>query len=194
MVSVGQEIGELLDLEAARVTIGLTDRQIVSVALGTPVVVTIEAYPQRVFEGTILRVGAAADEGSKKFPAEIEIDNADRRLLPGMVVRVELELSSEAPRLVIPREALVQEYGLGFVFVLSAESDGELRATRRRVSSRELPHDPTFVEISSGLQEGERVAVSGVRALRDGVRVRTRAVAIGGAVSRPGVGAEADAS
>jgi membrane fusion protein (multidrug efflux system) len=190
VVSVGQEIGELLDLGAARVKIGLSDRQIVALEAGATVAVEVEAYPGESFAGTILRVGAAADEGTKRFPAEIEIANADRRLLPGMVVRVELDLASGSQRMLVPREALVREFGLGFVYVLAADEDGSLRAQRRRVDARLLPFDPAYVEISSGLADGERVAVSGVRALRDGMRVSARSLAVGEA----SLDAEADAS
>lgn len=191
VVGVGQEIGELLDLESARVTIGLSDRQIVSLRPGAPVTVALEAYGGERFPGRVLRVGAAADEATKRFPLEIEVDNADRRLLPGMVARVELDLAARTERLLVPREALVSEFGLGFVFVLTPDERGELRAHRRRVTSRELPFDPALVEISSGLEEGERIAVSEVRALRDGMRVRTRGLAVGEALPAAGDGADA---
>jgi multidrug efflux pump subunit AcrA (membrane-fusion protein) len=154
--------------------------------------VALEAYGGERFPGRVLRVGAAADEATKRFPLEIEIDNADRRLLPGMVARVDLDLATRAERLLVPREALVSEFGLGFVFVLTPDERGELRAHRRRVVPRELPFDPALVEISSGLEEGERIAVSEVRALRDGMRVRVRGLAVGGAL--PAAEDEADAS
>ena len=192
VVSVGQEIGELLDLESARVTIGLSDRQIVSLTPGAPASVRVEAHPNEVFEGTVLRVGAAADAASRRFPAEIELANPDRRLLPGMVVRVEFDVGFEAPRLLVPREAVIHEFGLGFVYLLVAEEDGVLRVRRRSVSALELPFDPAFVEIASGLRDGERIAVSGVRGLRDGMAVRSRGIAFGGPTPKPGT--EADAS
>lgn len=184
VVGVGQEIGELLDLSSARVTIGLSDRQIVALRPGAPASVEIEAYPGERMPGTVLRVGAASDEGTKRFPVEIEIDN-DGRLLPGMVARVELDLASEESRLLVPREALLEEFGLAFVFVLAGDDEGALRAERRRVVSRGLPFDPASVEIAAGLAEGERIAVSEVRELRDGMRVRPKAIAVGGRERAP---------
>lgn len=191
VVSVGQEIGELLDLESARVTIGLSDRQIVSLTPGAPASVRVEAHPNEVFEGTVLRVGAAADAASRRFPAEIELANPDHRLLPGMVVRVEFDVASEVPRLLVPREAVIHEFGLGFVYVLVAEEDGVLRVRRRSVSALELPFDPAFMEIASGLRDGERIAVRGVRGLRDGMPVRSRGIAFGGPTPKPGTDADA---
>lgn len=177
-VREGQELGELLDLSAARTTIGLTDRQVVEVRPGQPVEVAVEAWPNRSFEGVILRVGVAAREDTRKFPVEIELENADRRLLPGMVARISLDLAGESDRIVLPREAVVEEFGLHFVYVVGEHEDGAQRAERRRVVVRSLPFDPGRLEIESGLSPGERVAVSGVASLRDGARVRGRDVAI----------------
>ena len=171
----GQELGEILDLSAARTTVGLSDRQIVAVRAGAPASIVLEAHPNRSFDGRVLRVGAAADS-SKKFPVEIEFENPDGLLMPGMVGRVRLDLSDSQRRIQIPREALAEEYGQRFVYVL--EPDGEGLVSRRRpVSVRDLPFDPGQVEVDDGLREGERIAVSGVRLLSDGALVRARVVA-----------------
>lgn len=186
-VRMGQELGELLDVSAARVILGLSDRQITTVKAGEPIELTAEAYPNRRFDGEILRVGAASDR-SKKFPVEVEFDNSDGALLPGMIVRVHLDLADAQDRVFVPREALASEYGRGFVYVLK---DGV--AMRRDVSVRELPFDPSRVEILNGLSGGERVAVSGVRLLTDGARARVRG-APSPAVAAPAPGsASADA-
>ena len=137
-VGIGQPLGELLDLSAARITIGLSDRQIVTVRAGEPVAVSIEAHPQQAFEGAILRVASAAERDTFKFPVEIEVPNPERRILPGMVARVSLDLGSADDRLIVPRESVGREFGLRFVFLI--EDDGErLRVRRRRVEVRELP-------------------------------------------------------
>jgi membrane fusion protein (multidrug efflux system) len=176
-VRVGQELGELLDLSTARVTIGLSDRQIVGVRAGQLVELAIEALPNESFEGQILRVGVAARRDSRKFPVEIELDNAERRLLPGMVARVTLELGGETNRILVPREAVVGEFGLRFVYVVSPAENGSLRADRRRIAQRDLPFDPGRVEVTRGLAPGDLVAVSAVQSLRDGASVRTGDVA-----------------
>ena len=173
-VRVGQELGELLDLSTARTTLGLSDRQVVGVASGSRVAVRVEALPNEVFEGEILRVGVAAERDSRKFPVEVEIQNPEGRLLPGMIARVELALGGGQERIVVPREALVQEFDLRFVYLVLPDDDGVLRAQRRRVSVRDLPFDPSQVEVTAGLDVGDRVAVSGVRSLSNGTLVRSR--------------------
>ena len=170
-VREGQQLGELLDLDTARVTLGLSDRQVVAVRTGQPVSLVVEAYPQELFDGSILRVGAASDAVSRKFPVEVEVPNDQRRLLPGMVVRVTLDLGSAQPRTVIPREATADEFGLRFVYRIE-EQAGALVARRRRIGVRELPFRPGEFEVLSGLAEGDEIALTATRQLRDGERIR----------------------
>jgi membrane fusion protein (multidrug efflux system) len=176
-VSAGQRLGELLDLSTARVQIGLSDREVVAVRAGHPATVRVEAYAGETFDGEILRVGAAADVVSKKFPVEIELPNPDARLLPGMVATVILDLGEAELRTVIPRDATLDEFGLRFVWVVERDaSDGDWVARRRRVAVRPLPFRPGEFEVLSGLAEGEEIAITGMRQLRDGERVRRGAV------------------
>lgn len=171
----GQELGELLDVSSARTTVGLADHQIVHVEPEQSVDVVVEALPNRTFAGTILRVGRAADARTKKFPVEVELLNADGSLLPGMVVRVVLELEAPRPRLVVPRDATVDEFGLRSVYVVEpSEETGVGVVERRRVHVRPLPFRPADLEVVSGLAAGEAIAVTGVRQLEDGERVRVR--------------------
>ena len=110
---------------------------------------------------------------SKKFPVEIELPNPDARLLPGMVATVILDLGEAELRTVIPRDATLDEFGLRFVWVVERDgSDGHWVARRRRVAVRPLPFRPGEFEVLSGLAEGEEIAITGMRQLRDGERVR----------------------
>jgi membrane fusion protein (multidrug efflux system) len=171
-VHAGEQLGELLDLDTARTTIGLSDQEVVAVRAGQDARVLIEAYPDEVFEGRVLRVGAASDTVTKKFPVEVEVPNPDRRLLPGMVARVVLDLGEGRPRTVIPRDATVDEYGLRFVWVVAPADGGSGRVVQqRRIAVRPVPFRPGEYEVISGLSEGEEIAVTRIRRLREGERV-----------------------
>jgi len=172
-VQAGQKLGELLDTQTARVTIGLRDRDVVAVKPGQAAVVRVEAYPGEIFEGRVLRVGAASDARSKQFPIEVEAPNGDGRLLPGMVATVELEFAEARERIVIPRDAALEEFGLQSVFVVEPAADGgNPVAWRRRIVVRPLPFRPAELEVVSGLEPGQQVVVSGGRQLRDGEAVQ----------------------
>jgi membrane fusion protein (multidrug efflux system) len=171
-VSEGERLGELLDLGAARATVGLTDLEVVAVRAGEAVEARVPAWPGEQFPGRILRVGAASDLETKKFPVEVELPNDEGRLLPGMVASIALVLGTPEPRTVIPREAAIEEFGLRYVWVAEREEDG-LVVHRRRVGVRVLPFQPARLEVLSGLEAGESIVVSGARDLREGERVRS---------------------
>jgi membrane fusion protein (multidrug efflux system) len=169
-VQPGQEIGELLDLSTARATIGVSDREVVAVRAGQAAELRVEAFPGEVFRGQVQRVGGAFDRATRKFPVEVEVPNPGGRLLPGMVGSVALELGEPEPRLVIPRESAVDEFGLRFVWVLEPDG-GRLVAHRRRVLVRGIPFQPRDFEVVEGLSEGEEIALTALRQLREGENV-----------------------
>jgi len=171
LLRVGEKLAELLDLTEARIDLGVTDREIVELRAGAPAAVSLEAYPGEAFEGRILRVGAAADRVSRKFPVEIAVDNTAGRILPGMVARVTLGLGEPEPMRAIPRDAALDQFGVRFVYVIEPGDEG-LVVRRRRVAVRDIPFRPEEIELVSGLEDGERIATSGIRELRDGAAVR----------------------
>ncbi len=170
-VQPGQELGELIDLTTARARIGVSDRQVVALRPGQSVELTVEARPREVFRGEVLRVGAAFDRDTRKFPVEVEFPNPDGRLLPGMVGSVSLEVGEAGPRTVVPREATIDEFGLRFVWVVEQGEEG-LVVSRRRIQVQPIPFRPADFEVVDGLAEGEEIALSAVRQLREGERVR----------------------
>ncbi len=167
----GERVAELLEVDRLRITVGLSDLEIVAVSVGVEANFDVEARPGEQFSGTVERTGAALDKTTRKFPVQIEVDNRDGRLLPGMVARVRLALGSPALRIAIPREAVQSEYGVDSVFVLSKGEDGVFRARKRRVDVRGIPFRPVEVEVAAGLVPDEQIALSGLHQLSDGTAV-----------------------
>jgi RND family efflux transporter MFP subunit len=167
----GETVAELLDLETARIALGVTDREVVGMQAGETVQVELEAWPGERFSGTVLHVAAAADATTLKFPVELELANPGRRILPGMVARVTLELADARPLRALPRDAAIESFGVRFVYVVG-EEQGLPVARQRNVELRDIPFRPGLVELVSGVADGERVATSGIRELSDGAHVR----------------------
>jgi len=177
----GERVGELLEVDALRIRITLTDRQIVSVAPGIEALLEVDARPGEVFAGQVISVGGAADSTSRKFPILVEVQNEARRLMPGMVARVDLRLGEERKLMTVPLDAVLDEFGLKYVFVMVRNPEGGWLAAKRRIDARPIPFRPTELEVAAGLAEGDRIAVTSIRQLRDGMAVRP--------ASGPGTGA-----
>jgi membrane fusion protein (multidrug efflux system) len=99
------------------------------------------------------------------------VPNPEGRLLASMLGRIRFSIGDSSPAIWIPRRALQREFELDYLFVLEGDSSTAV-AHRRRVTTRAVPFRPDLIEVIQGLGDGERVAVSGVRELREGQRVR----------------------
>jgi RND family efflux transporter MFP subunit len=97
-----------------------------------------------------------------------DVDDAGRMPPPGSGVEVEVALTPRPAAISLPEEAIVASNGGSAVFVLE-RSNGHLRARWRNVETGE--RGDGRIEIVAGLAPGDRVAVSGVAALINGVAV-----------------------
>jgi len=167
----GQAVVELLDLSEIEVEFGVTDREVVALQVGNPVSLRVDVFPEEWFPGAIAQVGSAADERTRKYPVKAHVPNPDGRLLASMLGTVRFTVGDSSPAIWIPRRALQREFELDYLFVLEGDSSTPV-VHRRRVKTRPVPFRPGLIEVIEGLGDGERVAVSGVRELREGQRVR----------------------
>jgi multidrug efflux system membrane fusion protein len=144
----------------------LADREIVHVKLGDKGEIHMDAFPGQTMTGTIVEVASAADERSGMFPIEVHFDSAPPRLVSGLVARLHLSPSSEAPPLTyVPMAALVEGDGdRASVFVIDAG-----KAQRRDVRVAFITADSIALE--SGLASGEAVVTDGALFLENGEEV-----------------------
>ncbi|MFU8877823.1 MAG: efflux RND transporter periplasmic adaptor subunit [Wenzhouxiangellaceae bacterium] len=131
------------------------------------------AYPDETFVGEVVSLSNEVDPVTRAFQVRAELANPERRLRPGMLMTVTLD---SAPRqaLLIPEEAL-QSRGREH-FVMRVESRGsQTIASRTQVEIGE--RRPGEVEITRGLEAGEKVIIHGGFRLADGDPVVIRAEA-----------------
>jgi membrane fusion protein (multidrug efflux system) len=169
-LSPGARLGEVIDLAAVEVELGVSDAEAVALRPGDAVQLTVAVHAGRSFPGVIRAIASAMHSQTRKFPVEVIADNPDGALLPGMIARAAFELGAPAPAIRIPRQATIEEFGLTYVYALEAEGDQWI-ARRRRVEVRPVAFRPAEVEVTGGLRHGERIAAAGLRELRDGLAV-----------------------
>lgn len=173
---VGDPVARLTDLTDIEIEVGVDDRQILALGVGHPARLAVDAFPGEWFEGQVTGLARTPDPVTRKYPVPVHVPNPDERLLPGMLGRVRFELGDASPVLRIPRRALFREFEVDYVYVLADEDAGagQARAARRRVVVEPVAFRPDLLDVRSGLAAGERIAISGVRELREGVLVRVR--------------------
>lgn len=124
------------------------------IALGQEARVTVDAWPDRAFKGTVHKIGAFVEdllEQNRTVEVEVVFENPDGlRILPGTSADVEIILDRRDGVLRIPSSAVA-----GGTSVLVVEND---RLVERTIETGLKSW--AFVEVSSGLTEAEQVVVS----------------------------------
>ncbi len=171
MVSPGQyvkvqtSVMVLVDNDPLRVRLKVPERMAGWVALGQPVTVQVEAFPERSFRGEISRINPSVETQSRTFEVEALLQNQDGTLKPGFFARASIASSHRDDTLLVPREALRYLYG---VYKVYAVERGALKETEVKLGAREGDE----VEVVDGVKPGAQVAVPlPGEELRDGAPV-----------------------
>jgi RND family efflux transporter MFP subunit len=156
---------EIVAVHPLKLRVDAPERLVGAIRPGLPVAVRTDAFPDRDFQGTVTRVGAALDANTRTLPVESEIPNAEVLLKPGQFAHVTINLGS-TPAIVVPRSAIDTFAGTHRAFV--ADADGTLH-TRSVTLGRDLGE---LVVVLAGVAAGETVVTSHLERLADGQRVR----------------------
>ncbi len=127
----------------------------------------LDAYPGQKFSGSIRRIFPSADAASRLVPVETVLGKLPQGVIarPGYLARVEFALNTRSGVLAVPAPAIGVTDSTSYVYVVRADT-----LSRRTVHTGLTTSG--WIEITSGLQSGDRVVSSGHVNLRPGVRVR----------------------
>jgi cobalt-zinc-cadmium efflux system membrane fusion protein len=159
MVDQSTEILTLMDPTTLWVDAEIYERDISRVHPGQKVTISVPAYPDQTFGGTLSYVGDVLKEDTRTITVRTEVDNPHHRLKPGMFADVQISMNGASPALVVPKEAVLDDGDERIVFVLAGDGF-EVRAVQ--VGARRNGD----LEITAGLREGESVATLGAFQLK----------------------------
>ena len=165
-VQVGRSLVEIVSLNPIEVEFRVAEIDSSFVRLGQEVAVHVAPYPDRSFGAKVTVISPTIDPNTRTLRVKAVVDNAEGLLRPGLFARADLGLSVHEGVAVVPSSAVLQRVDGSVVFVL----DGTNRATRRVVQLGSFQEGR--VEVTKGLQAGDRVLVRGHADLLDGQQVR----------------------
>jgi RND family efflux transporter MFP subunit len=160
LVSSSTPLVTLVHTETLKVIANVLEKDISLVKLGMKVRILTEAFPDRSFDGRIVRINSALDIATRTLQTEIHIPNAGRVLRPGMFAKIEIALSTRVGTLIIPRVAVVEEGKDRVVF--GVENN---QAFRKPIVTGVEQDDS--VEVLQGLNEGDQIVTKGQGSLKD---------------------------
>ncbi|MBW1677651.1 MAG: efflux RND transporter periplasmic adaptor subunit [Deltaproteobacteria bacterium] len=165
LVSKTTPIVRIVAMDRVKAVVQVVESELAQLRCGTAAGISVDAYKDQVFRGKITCIGPTVDPNSRTADVEIQVDNRDYRLKPGMFARVNLVVQRRNGVLLLSKDSLLRESGPTRVFI---HDNG--KASLREVSLG-LEGEQN-VEVLGGLEEGDEVIVAGHYELRDGMPVK----------------------
>lgn len=161
VVSPGMALMNVENISQVYAVVHIEQKDLGLVNIGQKTTGTVDAYPDKKFEGIVDVINPEAGSSNRMFRTKVKIDNGNGLLKPGMYIKIELETGEAAQILTVPQSAIIQKQGLYYVFILENN-----KAVRRQVNVGDVMENT--IEIKSGLPSGQRIAISNVNKLKDG--------------------------
>lgn len=164
---VGQNIAPamLVDIRQVKVKISVPEDEIARVRLGQTLRFTVSSLPGKSFTARVTEKGVAADPITRSYEVKALADNADRKLLPGMVCDVYAQQASPTATFILPANIIqIDVDNRPFVWTVVG---GVARKTS--VMLGESVGDN--VQIVGGLSSKDRIIVEGQQKVSNGMKV-----------------------
>jgi membrane fusion protein (multidrug efflux system) len=162
-IDAGTIITSLDDLSQIKVDFYLPERLFTKINIDQKITAFNTAYDEKAFVGKVIAIDSRIDPKTRSMKVRAIIANPSGKLRPGMLLNISVLLQIEKI-FQLPESAIIPIEDKHYVFVVNEE-----KALRKRIEIGR--RHPGFVEISSGLIEGELVVVEGALKLRDGTAV-----------------------
>jgi len=156
MVDAGMKLYRLADLGIVWVIAQVYEPDLPFVKLGQEAVVKVASLSDREFHGRVTFVYPSVDEKTRTAKVRLEFENPGYFLKPGMFVSAQIYTENEASVVLVPEAAVLRSGTRNTVFLALPGGKFEARTVVLGGES-----DNGLVEVSSGLNAGERVVTSG---------------------------------
>ncbi len=122
MLSSNTAVLSVIELQPITAVIHVTEKDYFRLKADQPVVLSSGAFAGRDFAGRVSRVAPLLKETSREARVEVDVDNADGDLKPGMFVNARIEFASKADATIVPTSALVNRGVLQGLFLADLEA------------------------------------------------------------------------
>jgi HlyD family secretion protein len=147
-VSGGTVLLQMADLSVVQVRTLVDETDIGKIQPGMRAQITVDAYPNRPFDGTVLKIEpqSTTNQNVTMFPVLIRIGNENGLLRPGMNAEVEIQVAQTRNVLAIPNAALRTNRDVGSAAQVLGLNPDVVMATLARADSAAGPNGPTAVD------------------------------------------------
>lgn len=154
MIDQSTEILTIMDPTLLWIDAEIYEKDIAKIKIGQEVEVSVPAYPEETFKGKVSYISDVLHEETRTITVRTEVENKSYKLKPGMFADIKIYLNHQSKALVIPEEAILDDKDEKIVFI---KKEGKYYPQIVEIGTREKG----YVEILSGIQEGEEIVTKG---------------------------------
>ncbi|NNG00855.1 MAG: efflux RND transporter periplasmic adaptor subunit [Desulfobacteraceae bacterium] len=151
---------EILQMDRVKIKVGIPESDVEAVRRLTDFKVTIEALSEKAFFAKKHFLSRTADARARLYDLSLSVENAQGKILPDMFARVEIIKNQVSEGLAVPLYAVITRSEKNIVYVVNDDLAHEREVTLGF-------QEGWRVQVTSGLQPGERVIVVGQRSVND---------------------------
>lgn len=160
------ELFHIAAIQTMRVYINVPQQYSQAAKPGIAADLTFQEFPNRRFQGKLVRTAQAIDIASRTLLVEVDVDNSRGEIFPGAYTEVHLKVPQGAPTLILPVSALIfHSEGLQ----VGTVQNGNRAALTKITLGHDLGNE---VEVVSGLSANDLVISNPPDSLIDGETVR----------------------
>jgi len=159
----------LAQISTLRVFVDVPQAYMRDVSINLPVEIRVSEFPHRVFSGKVVRTAGALDPATRTLLTEVQVDNQDGVLMPGIHAEARLRLAQNEPPIVVPATSVMIRGEGTLVALVDA---GQAIHLQKVQIGRDLG---TSIEIVAGLADHATIVLNPSDALKDGTQVLAQA-------------------
>jgi multidrug efflux pump subunit AcrA (membrane-fusion protein) len=163
----GSEMFRVAQIKRLRIFVSVPEGYVPYVKTGQDAEIEAQAHPEQKFKGAVTRTADSVDPNTRTLLTEVQIDNRNQELLPGMYVMVSLLNVRVHPPVVVPADSLITR-SQGTQVAVVRDNTVHLQPV---VVGRDYG---SMTEILNGIQEGELVVMTPNDIARDGAKVQVK--------------------
>jgi RND family efflux transporter MFP subunit len=162
----------LAEISKLRLVLPIPESVAAQIHLGDPVKVHVQALSQD-FVGRVSRFADSLDRQTRTMETEIDFDNRDGHLIPGMYAETQISLREKKDALTVPLESVTRNGDDATVLAVNPENIVEERHVKLGLE------DSVRVEVLTGLTDKDRVVIGNRSQFRSGQKIQPKEVGTG---------------
>lgn len=163
-INPGTALFDIIDDSELKIKCFVNEKQLINIEQGQAVKISSDMTGDEIISGIVTFIGDKADR-SLNFPVEIKLTNQNKQLKAGIFVKAQFKSLRTKRGIIVPRSAIVGSVQSTSVYIIKNDT-----AFKRNVVIGDIIDEK--VEIISGLNNGDTIAIAGIVNLSNKAKVK----------------------